>query len=232
MIETSSAWTSGIELETDTEIFGIEIANFQVIQDIRTDTELRDLGIDFDHRHLVTGKGLDDNQTERLLALANLKTIYQTNLLERFFSENVNPYRMEELNPKSIQDAREKIARLVSKRRGQPEFRRILLNAYNSQCAISQCDAIPALEAAHIVPYRCPETNHISNGLLLRADIHTLFDLGFIAVDTTRMAIEIHPDLRATSYRTLLGAPLHLPHKEEFWPSTEALNLHRQEANF
>ena len=232
MVETSSAWTSGVELETGTEVFCIEVVKFQVIQDIRTDTELRELGIDFDHRHVVTGKGLDDSQTERLLALANQKSIYKTNLLEKFFSENVNPYRTEEFTPQDIQDAREKIARLVSKRRGQPEFRRMLLSAYNSQCAISLCDATPALEAAHIIPYRGPETNHISNGLLLRADIHTLFDLGFIVVDTTRMAIEIHPDLRASSYHTLSGSPLHLPDREELWPSKEALNWHRQEANF
>ena len=151
---------------------------------------------------------------------------------ENFFSENVNPYRIEEFNPQDIQDARERIARLVSKRRGQPEFRKKLLVAYNSQCAISQCDAVPALEAAHIVPYRGIETNHISNGLLLRADLHTLFDLGFIAVDTTRMTIEIHPDLRETNYRTLLGVPLQLPQNKELWPSKEALNIHRQDVSF
>ena len=108
----------------------------------------------------------------------------------------------------------------------------MLLSAYNSQCAISLCDATPALEAAHIIPYRGPETNHISNGLLLRADIHTFFDLGYIAVDATRMTIEIHPDLQASSYHKLSGAPLRLPDREELWPSKEALNWHRQEANF
>ena len=83
-IETSSGWTSGVNLETNTEIFCIEVVNFQVVQDIRTDTDLRELGIVFDHRHVVTGKGLDDGQTEKLLTMANERTIYHTNLLENF----------------------------------------------------------------------------------------------------------------------------------------------------
>jgi predicted restriction endonuclease len=188
MIKTSS-WTSGVELNENTEIFYLEISDFQVVQDIRTDTELRTLDIAFDHQHVVTGKAIDDVRTAKLPKLAAERTIYQTNQLEKFFRENVNPYLHAEFNPSDIQDARDKVARLVSKRRGQPEFQRKLLDAYNSKCAMSQCDAIPALEAAHIIPYKGPETNHISNGLLLRADLHTLFDLCHIAVDTTNMAL-------------------------------------------
>lgn len=79
-----------------------------------------------------------------------------------------------QFDPKSVEDGREKIAVSIVKRRGQPEFRRKLLTVYQGRCAISGTDAVEALEAAHIVPYKGAATNHPTNGLLLRADLHTL----------------------------------------------------------
>ncbi len=49
-----------------------------------------------------------------------------------------------------------------------------LLKAYSGRCAVTGCDAEPALEAAHLRPYKGPESNTAANGLLLRSDIHTL----------------------------------------------------------
>jgi hypothetical protein len=57
-----------------------------------------------------------------------------------------------------------------------------------------------ALEAAHITPYLGPHTNHPSNGLLLRADIHTLWDLGLIAINPQNMQIVIGPELKGSEY--------------------------------
>lgn len=130
-------------------------------------------------------------------------------------------------NPTGIMDARERIVASIVRRRGQPEFRSRLLDAWGGRCAITGCDASEALEAVHIVPYRGPETNHLSNGLLLRADIHTLFDLGLITVDTVTMTVLIAPDLAGTSYSELAGRRLLLPQDEGFLPSKEALDRHR-----
>ena len=52
----------------------------------------------------------------------------------------------------------------IVRRRGQPEFRRALIEAYSGRCAISGCDAVDALEACHIVPYGGSQTNRVSNG--------------------------------------------------------------------
>src|ERR1700722_13605652 len=82
----------------------------------------------------------------------------------------------EPFDPKNIKDARERIRRTIVQRRGQAKFRNALLEAYGSRCAISGCGALEVLEAAHICPYQGSATNHVTNGLLLRADIHTLFD--------------------------------------------------------
>lgn len=85
-------------------------------------------------------------------------------------------------DPAMIEDGRERVAREIAIRRGQAGFRNQLLEAYGC-CAMSGCTVASALEAAHIMPYQGPGTNHPSNGLLLRADLHTLFDLGLLSVD-------------------------------------------------
>ena len=86
-------------------------------------------------------------------------------------------------DPVNVVDARERTLASIVRRRGQPEFRKALLTLYQRQCAFSGCSIVETLEAVHIIPYQSTETNHPSNGLLLRADLHTLFDIGLIAVD-------------------------------------------------
>jgi hypothetical protein len=86
-------------------------------------------------------------------------------------------------DPTSIEDARRRMFGAIVLREGQPRFRQELIRAYDGKCAISGCALVQVLEAAHIHPYRGKDTNCVSNGLLLRADIHTLFDLGLIWVD-------------------------------------------------
>jgi hypothetical protein len=130
--------------------------------------------------------------------------------------------------PQNSKDGRQAVVDTIIKRRGHPGFRHALLEAYESRCAITNFTAPDALEAAYIAPYRGKFTQHPSNGLLLRADIHTLFDLGKVAVDTKTMTIVIADDLLNTSYRILSGRPLRYPRDENQRPSTEALDLHRR----
>jgi hypothetical protein len=128
----------------------------------------------------------------------------------------------------SSKEARNQVVDGIIRRRGHPNFRKGLLAAYDFKCAITSCDATDALEAAYIVPYRGRLTNDPSNGLLLRADIHTLFDLGKIAVDTRSMTVIVADDMLDTNYRILAGRPLRYPKKESQRPSTESLDLHRR----
>lgn len=62
------------------------------------------------------------------------------------------------------------------------------MTLYQGQCGITGCAVKPLLEAAHVTPYLGEYTNNFANGFLLRADIHTLWDLGLIAA---------HPDTRS-----------------------------------
>ena len=121
----------------------------------------------------------------------------------------------------------DRVVASIVRRRGQPEFRRSLIVAYGARCAISGCDAVAALEACHIVPYCGPQTNMTSNGLLLRADLHSLFDLGLLAVNTSNMTVLIARSLERTTYSEFYGKAVSLPNYIPHKPSLSALDAHR-----
>ena len=91
-------------------------------------------------------------------------------------------------------------------------------------CAITGCDAKQSLEAAHIIPYDGDNTNHPSNGLLLRADIHILFDLHLVTVDPETMKVLVAPSLHSTYYGKFDGREM--PEAVASLLSTEALKQH------
>jgi len=126
-------------------------------------------------------------------------------------------------DPGNQEDARERTLRSVVQRRGQPQFRADLIKTFNGKCAISGCDVVAVLEAAHITPYLGPAANTITNGLLLRADIHTLWDLGLVAVDPEKFTVWVSPIVTAPMYRALDGNPLFMPPQKHLRPSVEAL---------
>lgn len=126
-------------------------------------------------------------------------------------------------SPESLKDERTKKFREIVERRGQPAFRNNLCVAYGSRCAVTGCDAVAALEAAHIVPYTGPESNHITNGLLLRADIHTLFDLNLIGIDPDSLTISVATAIATTSYAEFKGQKLDLPVEGTEAPNYAAL---------
>lgn len=76
-------------------------------------------------------------------------------------------------------------ATLTRHRLGQGAFRLSVLDAYDNRCAVTGERVVPVLEAAHIRPYAKHGPHQVPNGLALRADIHRLFDLGYVTVDPT-----------------------------------------------
>ena len=131
--------------------------------------------------------------------------------------------RSEPFDPKGQDDARARVLREVVQRRGQQKFRKALIIAYGGRCAITGCSVVPLLEAAHITPYMGPDTNSITNGLLLRADLHTLWDLGLIAADPRARTVWVSPEISDPTYQVLSGTPLLLPLSLVQWPSIAAL---------
>ena len=126
-----------------------------------------------------------------------------------------------------LADLRTRHLMLALVREGQSRFRNLLLEAYSERCAVTETDAPEALDAAHIRPYSGPPGNVVTNGLLLRADIHRLFDRGALAIDEETMRVSLRPSLLATTYADLEGKKLRLPRRLRDRPSKEALRGHR-----
>jgi putative restriction endonuclease len=128
----------------------------------------------------------------------------------------------------ACEDARERVRADIVRRQGQGRFRAGLLAAYGGRCAITAFDVAEVLEAVHIVPYKGEATNTSENGLLLRADLHTLFDLGLIAVDPAGMTVLVSSSLAGSSYGDLAGRLLAVPKDPSHRPSCAALAEHRK----
>jgi len=120
-------------------------------------------------------------------------------------------------------DEREIALRAIRQRRGQQNFRKKLLEIFNNTCVITGCKIVDILEAAHINPYRGNNDNHFSNGLLLRADIHTLFDLNLISIDPDSMMVHFHPKVK-NEYAVYESIVLFT--KVGYKPNVEALASH------
>ncbi|WP_314102451.1 HNH endonuclease [uncultured Stenotrophomonas sp.] len=129
--------------------------------------------------------------------------------------------------PENVEDQRNQALRSIVQRQGQREFRAALLEAYGSKCAMTGCDVVDVLEAAHIHRYMGKETNVVSNGLLLRADVHTLFDLFLIGVEPTTMQICVAPSLAASIYAQLKGRPLATPSCKRHLVDKSLIEKHR-----
>ena len=145
-------------------------------------------------------------------------------LLETF--EEATEGHSEPFNPTNIADGRRRVFAAVLRRLGQQGFRRKLLSAYNTQCVVTRCRVEWVLEAAHITPYRGRKTNAVTNGLLLRADIHTLFDLALIAIEPIQLRICVSSLLAGSQYEEFEGRTPVLPARSASLPSPAALAAH------
>lgn len=105
-------------------------------------------------------------------------------------------------------DWRVTVYRQIKARRGQQAFRDSLRERYGDQCMISGCGLMDVVEAAHIKPYRGDGDNHPANGLLLRADVHTLFDLDLIGVEPGTLVVRVHPSAKSAGYGGFDGLTL------------------------
>lgn len=108
-------------------------------------------------------------------------------------------------------DARQRTLAEIVVRQGSGPFRHMALKIYGGRCAISGWAVDQVLEAAHIVPYLGLHTNTADNALLLRADLHTLFDLNRLTIDPETLQVRITPELRDTPYGQFHGVEIAKP---------------------
>lgn len=129
-------------------------------------------------------------------------------------------------NASTEADAREFQMRAVAYRRGQRDFRERLINAYEGRCAVTECSVHQVLEAAHIKPF-CEDQNTtyvVCNGILLRSDIHTLFDLYLMGINPDDdFKLTFAKDAMRGKYKKLNGKPLRQPADDKLKPSPDLL---------
>ena len=126
-------------------------------------------------------------------------------------------------DPADEGDGKQRILREIAVRQGQAKFRDDLIQAYAGTCAISGCSLAPTLQAAHISPWSGTKSNHVSNGILLRADIHTLFDLGLIQIDPDARTVLIAASIANSEYGQYAGRAINEPEKQHHRASQAAL---------
>lgn len=98
----------------------------------------------------------------------------------------------------------ERIFREISTRRGQPAFRKQLLVAFDGKCCVTGSEVSDVLEAAHIIPFSESADYSVMNGLLLRSDIHTLFDLNLLKI-TPDGRVDLSKKLMNSEYQKFHG---------------------------
>lgn len=121
---------------------------------------------------------------------------------------------------------------LIRPRLGQGAFRILVTDIYGRRCAVTQERTLPALEAAHIRPYGDGGEHEASNGLLLRRDIHSLFDAGYVTV-TPDLRFEVSRRIReefenGRHYYALHGQPINAPEAIGQRPDPMALTWHNE----
>ena len=122
----------------------------------------------------------------------------------------------------------------VTKHRlGQGAFRVLVTDAYQRRCAVTGERTLPVLQAAHIKPYSQNGEHAVTNGLLLRSDLHTLYDEGYITIDTDyRLDVSkrLHEDYgNGRDYYKYHGKKLLiLPEREEERPAKKLLEWHNE----
>jgi len=124
-------------------------------------------------------------------------------------------------------------ARLIVPRVGQQAFRALVAEAYHHRCALTGDKVRPVLEAAHILPVSTGGEHRIDNGVLLRSDMHTLFDRGFIGFDR-RHALRVSPAIRQQFGNgdwlyAREGTQIALPDRRAERPNPDYLERHMDE---
>jgi putative restriction endonuclease len=123
--------------------------------------------------------------------------------------------------------------RLSPVRAGQAAFKALVLDAYGRRCAVTGDKIVPVLQAAHIRPVNNDGENRVDNGLLLRSDVHTLFDRGYLGVHPERRTLMVSPRLRSEwgngeefYQRAASGKPISAPRRAADLPHHEFLSWH------
>jgi putative restriction endonuclease len=102
----------------------------------------------------------------------------------------------------------------------QPAFRKNLLHAYASRCCITECSTVASLEAAHIDRFSAGGSDSVSNGLVLRADLHRLFDAKLLTMrwKGETLVCVVNQKIHDDQHRKIHNKIVRLPEDRTSWP--------------
>lgn len=121
---------------------------------------------------------------------------------------------------------------IVKPRLGQGGFRALVTDAYGRRCAITGEKTLPALDAAHIWSYSDGGPHEAANGLLLRRDVHSLFDAGYITISDD-LHVNVSSKIKeqfenGREYYAMHGREIIIPARADFRPAPEYLRRHNE----
>jgi predicted restriction endonuclease len=177
--------------------------------------EVMDSSFVLEHLLANSGTSIGDASTTPVSAK---QRVYRSDALRAEWEMQCAPY-----DPKDLRDGLSRVMRSLVLRRGRSPFRSQLLEAYGGRCAISDWCVEEVLEAAYILPFCGECTNHVNNGLLLRSDVHALFDLDLLGIDPDTLTVIVNARLADTPYMEFHGQKVRLPADSALRPSREAL---------
>jgi len=149
--------------------------------------------------------------------------------------------RLRDLMPEKIVDSPATLAAIDSKGYGKPQvvmprlgqglFRIQVTEFYDRRCALTGERTLPALDAAHIKPYEIVQKHEVWNGLLMRSDLHKLFDGGYLSIDPMSRRVVVSKRIRdefenGKDYYRLEGAEIREPNSPWARPTAENLEFH------
>jgi putative restriction endonuclease len=172
---------------------------------------------------IVRGKGYDLDSEAGKIIWKSLSRIWEN---QKFFDLAREARRIEEERSRYGKET------IIRPRLGQSAFKVEVTDAYSRSCAVTRERALPVLEAAHIKSYSDGGPHEVNNGLLLRSDMHRLFDKGYITV-TPSLHIEVSRRIKdefdnGQYYFTFHGNQIHAPQSPIESPSKEFLIWHNE----
>ena len=202
-----------------------------VLEEYRADSDGRVRKFRFSQKYWDEKRGLRETLDRHIVVSAN----ECLPLFEPGGEESPhNPAHEDDLFADGIDEeaAKEVVCTQAVKRLGQADFRQSVGAAYSWRCAVTNCDVVHVLEAAHVVPYQVADEEgyDVRNGILLRSDIHQLFDAGLTQFhyDDRRLVASVSSEIGSTEYAGFDGKDMHLPAEKTSHPSPRALQIRQR----
>lgn len=122
------------------------------------------------------------------------------------------------------------VAVQAMRRKHQDRFRKAVLSAYDDTCAVTGVATLSALQAAHIDPFSKSQLHAVNNGILLRADVHLLYDAHLLTIRPDGRVV-VSEAVKDATYRELDGAVMRFPKYKEYRPDEQLLEINLESYN-